>query len=852
MIFPVGIEDARVRRIPIFSAVVVVICLVVFAIQVMSAPADGASVDSVYEVWIDGMTSGRTDLALPEDCPVDELIRMELEGIRAEMVALEEHGIDLAAMGYMGGLDTGGAWDPQDRLDEVCASLGSTVQVDPAWKFGLVPTRGLAQPGWVTYIFLHAGVIHLLGNLLFFVLLCGPFVEDVWGSLAFGAFFLVGGVLAGAAQVGLNPGSIQPIIGASGAISACMGAFCVRFAKRRIGFFYFYMLLLRPRWGTFSAPAWLVGAFWLVQDVFYQLTLGDIGGVAYMAHIGGMVFGAGVALVFELTGFESRFGHPLDDSYRIGSESYEERQRSARVLGVPVAALSPPALPELHPTARTLFLKAREAFEQGNARMGTRRLRWLVERGQRPRDDGALRYLVARYSGAIDPEHTTPTVLQELIDVAEDHELRGPSDRLRDLLHPRLGVPEEEPEAPPPVPILPSLEESGPSVELSEDLEDSEELTSSPDEPATDPGGRGDRLVFRPAPAAERTPPPEPARPKARELPGPSALLDIDVDAFIATPVVPPPVSSAPRMAPLPPPPPSAEATPDTELDGELDAVDLARRAATLDPEVRAVYEDEEDSVGDAALGLAGGLMGVEATDPTPLVGPDGVPAQDLSGEFALPGETAEPPEAEEDSRPDLDAFEAALASLQKKVAKDRAASTGPAHSPAPAPELSVEERWRFEQSEQGGRRRLHIPRSWVPRPQEKSLIDIEEEALVLADAFGMQTLRIRDLVAVAVGRVRKTRTGVRDEVLTDLLYKDPERRESISLVRIPFSLIDPEALEAIHARPDFAHMELVRAVLDMGVEGLPEGGSLRAGLFVEYPNEAAMELAFYGREARA
>ena len=311
MIFPVGIEDARLRRIPFASALVVLLCLLVFAWQSTS----------------------------PDD-----------------LVAV----------------------------------------------YGLVPARGLAQPGWITSLLLHSGLLHLLGNLLFFVFLSGPFVEDVWGSLTFGTFFIVAGVVAGAAQVGLDPSSTVPIIGASGAISASMGAFCVRFAKRRIGFAYFYMLVFKPRFGTFAAPAWVVGIFWLLQDLVSQLLTGGGDGVATMAHLGGMLFGAGVAAIFELTRFEERLGHPLDDTFRLGSDSPEHRREEARRLGVPVAALTPPSPADLSPPSWDLYDKARTAFAAGNSRMGSRRLRWLVEKGERPRDEGAMRHLLVRWSGVLD------------------------------------------------------------------------------------------------------------------------------------------------------------------------------------------------------------------------------------------------------------------------------------------------------------------------------------------------------------------------------------------------------------------------------------------------------------------
>ena len=307
MIFPVGVEGAKLRGLPWFSLVFVALCLLVHLVVGGDSAGEVSPLD-VQDVYVDALYQGHVGVELPEACaPTDTGSAAELDAIAEEL---------RASVG-----DTGLAeeWaedstEVQARLDELCAASGGG-EADPVRRWGLVGDKGLVQAGWVTYLFLHADWFHLLGNLLFFVLICGPVLEDVYRAPMFGAFFVVAGIVAGLAEVVLLPDGSIPIIGASGAIAACTGAFCTRFARRKTGFAYAFLIVFRPVYGTFAVPAWVAGSFWLVQDVLYQFLVGSGSGVAYMAHIGGMVFGVGAALAIRMLGWEERFGLPLDDAH---------------------------------------------------------------------------------------------------------------------------------------------------------------------------------------------------------------------------------------------------------------------------------------------------------------------------------------------------------------------------------------------------------------------------------------------------------------------------------------------------------------------------------------------------------
>jgi membrane associated rhomboid family serine protease len=134
-------------------------------------------------------------------------------------------------------------------------------------------------------IFLHGSIWHIAGNMLF-LWVFGRRVEDRLGPVGFAAFFLAAGLVAAAAQVLADPNSLVPFIGASGAIAGIMGAYLVWFPRAQINTLFFVFIIF---W--FRIPAWFVLAAWFVLQFFTSPN----SGVAWVAHVGGFVFGAGLA-----------------------------------------------------------------------------------------------------------------------------------------------------------------------------------------------------------------------------------------------------------------------------------------------------------------------------------------------------------------------------------------------------------------------------------------------------------------------------------------------------------------------------------------------------------------------------
>ncbi|HXA56907.1 MAG TPA: rhomboid family intramembrane serine protease [Candidatus Acidoferrum sp.] len=171
-------------------------------------------------------------------------------------------------------------------------------------RWSLVPANIVAGQHWITILtamFMHASWSHIIGNMIFFWAF-GPEIEDAMNPFRYAIFYLAGGLAATAAQIAVDPHSTVPNLGASGAIAAVMGAFLVTFPRDKIK-----SVLFIGWFGRITMiPAFLLIGFWfLIQLVSYGVithtptTAGSGGGVAYMAHIGGMAFGALVARLIE-------------------------------------------------------------------------------------------------------------------------------------------------------------------------------------------------------------------------------------------------------------------------------------------------------------------------------------------------------------------------------------------------------------------------------------------------------------------------------------------------------------------------------------------------------------------------
>jgi membrane associated rhomboid family serine protease len=157
--------------------------------------------------------------------------------------------------------------------------------MDPA---GSIPTI-------FTAMFMHAGWLHLGGNMLY-LWIFGDNIEDRLGPIKFLIFYLVCGIAATLAQYYVSPGSRIPNVGASGAIAGILGAYLLLFPRARVRVLLYNQIV--------AMPALAVLGFWIVLQIFagagalFQTAQSeDVGGVAYMAHVGGFLAGFLIAVL---------------------------------------------------------------------------------------------------------------------------------------------------------------------------------------------------------------------------------------------------------------------------------------------------------------------------------------------------------------------------------------------------------------------------------------------------------------------------------------------------------------------------------------------------------------------------
>ena len=199
----------------------------------------------------------------------------------------------------------------QASMDTLAQRYHDAVSHSILQNYAYVPVH--PKPvSYLTSMFLHAGWIHLIGN-MWFLWLSGFILEENWGRPIYCVLYLAAGIVATMIYGVSNPGSVVPCLGASGAIAGLMGAFLIRFPKLKI-----------DMWGTaffirfrFKAPAYSLLPLWLLTEIFYGALVGKVSGVAHWAHVGGFVFGVVAALVIKHTGWEHQANAAIEA--KVGS-----------------------------------------------------------------------------------------------------------------------------------------------------------------------------------------------------------------------------------------------------------------------------------------------------------------------------------------------------------------------------------------------------------------------------------------------------------------------------------------------------------------------------------------------------
>jgi membrane associated rhomboid family serine protease len=301
MIIPIGHETSTVRRLPWVTFIIMAGCL---AAHIMisgtisrQAKELGNTAQEIFQYYMQ-----HTYLELDP-----EIKKLFFPGGLPESMA--------ELYGYMRKEpDRYTLEEEQAELDRLTEKFMLVYQTIPYRKYGFIPAERTTL-GIITYMFIHAGWLHLLGN-LFFLYLSGPFIEDVWGRSLYAVFFLLMGVVSALMFATHYPNSTMPLVGASGAISGVMGAFLVRYFKTKIKFFYLFFPFAR---GTFKAPAWLMLPLWLFLELVNAKLMDAINpgggsGVAHWAHIWGFIFGFFFAIGMNYFQIEEKYIHKKIES----------------------------------------------------------------------------------------------------------------------------------------------------------------------------------------------------------------------------------------------------------------------------------------------------------------------------------------------------------------------------------------------------------------------------------------------------------------------------------------------------------------------------------------------------------
>jgi membrane associated rhomboid family serine protease len=309
MLLPIRHENMSARRWPVITLALIAINSLVFLLTHFTIEEQSrAGVEVKAHILI--LAAMHPDLTVPENAR--ELVNKFHQQNPVAWQSIK----DLKAPVY-------DAWDARIRmmdsflnLQEEMDSLGRQYSEASAAsildQYAFIPGHP-SVTSYITASFLHGGWLHLIGN-MWFLWLAGFVLEDTWGRTLYTGFYLIAGAAAMQVHAWMNPGSITPTLGASGAVAALMGGFLVRFPKMRIEMRWILGIRSLLRGGyQFWAPAWALLPLWLLMEVFYGSLSGQAGGVAHWAHVGGFVFGAIVALLLQVSGVEKKANQAIEE-----------------------------------------------------------------------------------------------------------------------------------------------------------------------------------------------------------------------------------------------------------------------------------------------------------------------------------------------------------------------------------------------------------------------------------------------------------------------------------------------------------------------------------------------------------
>jgi|ERR1041384_809684 membrane associated rhomboid family serine protease len=364
---PIGNEKSTVRRLPWITFSIMAMNVIIFYVTL---PTVANQQEEMTKIG----TSIEQFIEKNPEMLADEIVRKNLQdaGVisKAEADAITEQvkkspELEQAYKEWFASIE---AQSLRDQLDQKLTAFRNVVQDSVWYKYGLSPNGKWKPHQLITAAFLHGGSLHLFGNLIFFFAVAFS-LEDLWGRGVFLGFYLLGA--AASCIPGLVHPAAVPSIGASGAISATMGAFLFRLPKTKIKLLCMHFWLIRLLFGrkplVFMVPGYVYLASYFIAQVVYwyfDKKAGSVSNVGYSIHIAGFVFGACFALMMKLT-------------------HYEEQHINPKIEAM-VSFSAEPAVTE-----------ALEALDKGDAVTAERKLRAYL--GKHPNDTNALMAAIQVY-----------------------------------------------------------------------------------------------------------------------------------------------------------------------------------------------------------------------------------------------------------------------------------------------------------------------------------------------------------------------------------------------------------------------------------------------------------------------
>ena len=311
---PIGNENSTVRRLPWVTFSIMALNVIIFFVTLPAMASDDEAITKT-------ITELHMFVRQHQELMADEEVRDKL--VKAGIISkadADAYGADVKRdvnreSDFKFWLRGAEAQKLREQLDEKLLEHRNATENSTLYHWGLAPNGDWKIHQLITSAFLHADIVHLFGNLLFFFAVAFS-LEDLWGRGVFLSFYLLGAVVASLPVI-VHPIPV-PGLGASGAISATMGAFLFRLPKTKIKlffihFFWLRLIIFRGKLATYLVPGYIYLASYFIAQLiswYFDSKSGAIPSVGYSVHVAGFAFGAIFSLVMKATDYEEKHINP--------------------------------------------------------------------------------------------------------------------------------------------------------------------------------------------------------------------------------------------------------------------------------------------------------------------------------------------------------------------------------------------------------------------------------------------------------------------------------------------------------------------------------------------------------------